>query len=274
MSISLVPAKAIIASVSSPEESPSNVRSRALFSPQLSRRMPALQLGLTDPDSGVRLAAASQIARVLEVRFQEGGLAPVVTWLTASVGEPTLYFKNRDPRLSSPELFDSERSVASARLGGLMVVQAIMQKPDSSVRGPLATYLKEQGLFEHLKAGRQDRAFLERCLEAGLAMPPFDFERGDAIGFLMHSFKYSVAVAAYQNSSLRAKFFPDVSERRAESLRSISSRVGILNTLGQIGRTVVEAERDHALARELAAELSMVVGVVFSSRLPEHLRHG
>ena len=271
MSISMVPAKAIIASVSSSEESPSNVRCRALFSPQLSRRMPALQLGLTDPDSCVRLVAASQIARVLESRFQEGGLVPVIAWLTASVSEPKLYFKSRDPRLACPEQFDSERSLTSARLGGLMVIQAIMQNPDSSLRGPLATYFREQGLFERLKAGREDRTFLRRCLESGLAMPPFDFQRGDAIGYLMHSFQYSVSVAAYQNSSLRAKFFPDVSDRRPECLRSISSRVGIINTLGQIGRAVVEGEPDPVIARELANELSMVVGVVFSLRLPTHL---
>lgn len=92
MSIDLAPRKTIVASTSSPEEAPSNVRCRAILSPALNGRLPALELGLTDPDANVRLVAAAQMVRLLDSKFSEGGLAPVVAWLTESVREPRLFF--------------------------------------------------------------------------------------------------------------------------------------------------------------------------------------
>lgn len=270
MPIDLVPRKTIAASTSSPEEAPSSVRCRAIRSPALSRRLPALQLALTDPDANVRLVAASQMARLLESRFAEGGLAPVVGWLTETVREPRLFYKARDPRLQSDQSFDPHRALQTARLSGLMVVQAIMQRRESPLRFPLATYFREQGLFEHLKEARGDDRFLRLCLKSGLTLPPFDIERGGAIEYLMHTVKYAVAVGAYQHSELRAKLFPDVSERLPEPLTALSSRVGILNTVGHIGRTVVEGEGDPVVARQLGDELMAVVGVFVSLRLPRH----
>lgn len=271
MPLVIAPQKAIVASVGSSHETPSNVRCRALLSPVLSRRMPALQLGLTDPDASVRLVAASQIARVLESSFEKGGISPVIGWLSGSVLEPRLYFKSRDPRLPSSESFNREKATNSARLGGLMVVQSIMQNPESRLRIPLATYFREQGLFEHLKAAREDRAFLDLCIRSGLTLPPFDLQGGGAIGYLMHIFKYSVAVGASQRRDLSAKLFPDLSEFHSEPLGAISIRMGILNTVGQIGRAAVEGERDLVVARQLADELNVVVGRFFSLRLPQHL---
>ena len=100
MPSTLIAPKTIVASVGSAEESPSTVRCRALISPALRGRLPALELGLTDPSASVRLVAASQMARLLEHRFQEGGLAPVIAWLSTSVSQPRLFFKERDPHVA------------------------------------------------------------------------------------------------------------------------------------------------------------------------------
>lgn len=270
MPIDLVPRKTIVASASPPEEAPSSVRCRAIRSPALSGRMPALQLGLTDPDAHVRLVAAAQMARLLESKFSEGGLAPVVGWLMEAVREPRLFFKARDPRLQSHESFDPQRALHIARLSGLMVVQAIMQRQESPLRIPLATYFRHQGLFDHLKEARESDRFLRVCFQSGLTLPPFDIERGGEIEYLMHTFKYAVAVGAYQHRELRAKLFPRVSERRPEPLSALSTRMGILNTLGHIGRTAVEGESDPVVARQLGDELMAVVGVFVSLRLPRH----
>jgi hypothetical protein len=270
MSIDLAPRKTIAASAGSAEESAITVRCRALMSPALNRRMSALQLGLTDPHGQVRLVAASQMAQLLESRFDEGGLAPVVAWLTESIMEPRLFFRARDPRLQSFESFDPHKATHNARLSGLMVVQSVMQNSDSRLRIPLATYFREQGLFENLKAARENSRFLDLCLRSGLKFPPFNLEHGGAMEYLMHSFKYAVAVAAYQNKELRGRFFPDISEQRSEPMAALSARMGILNALGQIGRSAVEGESDAAVARELGEELSAVVGVLFTLRLPRH----
>ena len=270
MSIDLAPRKTIAASTSSPDEAPSNVRCRALMSPALNRRLPALELGLTDPDANVRLVAAAQMAGLLESKFSEGGLAPVVGWLTETVREPRLFFKTRDPRLQTDQSFDPQRALLRARLSGLMVVQAIMQRQESPLRFPLATYFREQGLFDHLKQARENDRFLRVCLRSGLTLPPFDIERGGAIEYLMHTFKYAVAVAAYQHRELRAKLFPDVSERRPEPLSALPTRMGILNTLGHIGGAAVEGERDPVVARQLGDELTAVAGFFVSVRLPRH----
>jgi hypothetical protein len=145
-----------------------------------------------------------------------------------------------------------------------------MQNSDSRLRIPLATYFREQGLFENLKAARENSRFLDLCLRSGLKFPPFNLEHGGAMEYLMHSFKYAVAVAAYQNKELRGRFFPDISEQRSEPMAALSARMGILNALGQIGRSAVEGESDAAVARELGEELSAVVGVLFTLRLPRH----
>lgn len=145
-----------------------------------------------------------------------------------------------------------------------------MKRRDSPLRVPLATYFREEGLFDHLKEARENDRFLRLCLRSGLTLPPFDIERGGAIGYLMHTFKYAVAVGAYQHRELRAKLFPEVSERRQEPLSALSTRMGILNTLGSIGGTAVEGESDPVVARQLGDELMAVVGVFFSLRLPRH----
>lgn len=234
----------------------------ALELPNLRARIPAIELGLSDPAPNVRLAAARLLGEVCEATFSSRGLPGVVELLGGVMDRSQIFFNRRDPRIADAPVFDPERAKLNVRLGVLMAVQSIARNVDSPLRVPLASFFAKAGLFGELQSARESRLFLVRCLENRGEPPLYSSTQSEPLKYICDLFKYAVAVSAAQNVHLKKKFFDDISVCTEDLSRHTGLRIGILDTLANVGVAAIEAESNPHKAAEMRAELKQVVGAV------------
>lgn len=234
----------------------------ALELPNLRARIPAIELGLSDPAPGVRLAAARLLGEVCEATYSSKGLPAVVELLSGVMDRSHIFFNDRDPRISDSPAFDPQRAKLNVRLGVLMAVQSVVRNVDSPLRTPLAALFVKSGLFEEMQSARESRSFITECLQNRGEPPPYSSTYSEPLKYVRDLFKYAVAVSAAQNVHLKKKFFPEISVCPEDLSRHTGLRIGILDTLANVGVAAIEAESNPQKAAEMRAELKHVVGAV------------
>jgi hypothetical protein len=245
-------------------------REKALALPSLERHLPAIVLGLSDPNFQVRLFAARKLAKRCEesyVAHKTRGLSSALEIVFQILESPQVFFRSKDPRLDNKVVYDPDKAAESIRLGVLMAIQQISRMSSFTLRLPLANFFKEQGLFTCLKGARQDKAFLQECINTHFAIPSFERRRNFPLEYLFDVLKYAVAVAALESSWLRQKFFPEVGGALVGLATNASTRNGLLYTIAPLALTVIENEKSLKLRTWMQTELDQIVGQLTESRL-------